>query len=102
MALVDDDKVKEIMRELRIVRKRYFFALVVIFIVLTIHNIFSFQEREQSLNSRYDHIAVRGEPGRFQPVNLIYIIESLSIFSQPESPKFILGLFPKIIAVNKE
>lgn len=63
VALVDDDKVKEIMRELWIVRKRYFFALVVVFIALTIRNIFSFQEREQSLNSRYDHIAVRREPG---------------------------------------
>ena len=58
VTLINDNHVKEIVWQIRIVGKRNLHCRFIIVVIVGVFNVFTFQQREQSLNGGYQHIAV--------------------------------------------
>ena len=102
MTLVYDNHVKVVMWQVGIGWQGHFLCGFVIVIIITILNIFSFQEREQSLYGRDYNIAIRRNGRGTKAINCKDGIESVPVFCQSERTKLILGLFSQIVSINEE
>ncbi len=102
VTLINDNHVKEIVWQIRIVRKRNLTCRFIIVVIVGVFNVFTFQQREQSLNGGYQHIAVRWYFSRLQSLHAIDGVESFTIVSEAECAEFIFSLSSEIVAIDKE
>ena len=102
VTLVNYDKVKKVMRQLRVVWQRDLSLGSVKVVIIRIGYILTLQEGEQTLDGADYHIAIRRDLGRLEPVDRENGVEGIARISQAESAELSLRLAAKVVAVDKE
>ena len=106
MALIHDDKVEEVPRQGRILRKRYGrsggIVTIVVLVIIGFNNVFALQQREQALDSGDNDIRPLRYSLGFQTFDRENRVKSISVLRQAELAELVFRLLPQIIAVHKE
>ena len=106
MAFVNDNEVKEILRERWIIwkcdsRSRILVSVIVL-VIIRVLNILTFEKREQALDGGDDHVGILWDCLTLKPINGEDGIECIAVLREFEFAEFVLGLLAQIIAVYKE
>ena len=103
VTFINDDHIKEILWQCRILWKFYWSINVsIIVFIIDICYILTFQQREKTLYCRDNDITITWNLSRFKTVDSIDGIERISILCKAEHAELSFCLLAQVIAVNQE